>query len=92
MNLRNVGYLFPILTGCFLIVATSSGNSQSKPKVLSLSDLVYEEQIRTVELTPEGQPLEPAVMAFGGPPPAVAVRRPHHRPRFLLRPDYSLQL
>jgi hypothetical protein len=68
MNLRNAGYLIFILTCCFLLAATSSGNSQSKPKVLSLSDLVYEEQIRTVELTPEGQPLEPAVMTFGGRP------------------------
>ena len=45
-----------------------SGNSQSNPKVLTLSDFAYEPQIRTIELTPEGQPLEPAVVQFGRPP------------------------
>ena len=49
-------------------VTPSSGNSQIKPKELSLSDFAYEPQIKTIELTPEGQPLEPAVVQFGRPP------------------------
>lgn len=58
-----------LLSCCICIPARpSSGKSQSKPKVLSLSDFAYEPQIRTIELTPEGQPLEPAVVQFGRPP------------------------
>lgn len=53
---------------CGTSTTASSGNSNSNPKTLSLSDFAYEPQIRTIQLTPEGQPLEPAVMILGAPP------------------------
>lgn len=69
MKPRNHSFLLCLLMcWCCIPVATISAKSQSKPKVLTLSDFVYEPQIRTVELTPEGQPLEPAVVQFGRPP------------------------
>lgn len=71
MTIRNA--LFVCLLGCATNwsctpVAQSSGNSHSNPKVLTLNDFAYEPQIRTVQLTPEGHPLEPAVAPLGGPP------------------------
>ncbi|HTF16937.1 MAG TPA: DUF5103 domain-containing protein [Chryseolinea sp.] len=69
MNLRTYGYLLLSLAClCCTPVTPSSGNSQIKPKELVLSDFAYEPQIRTIELTPEGLPLEPAVVQFGRPP------------------------
>ncbi|HTE33688.1 MAG TPA: type IX secretion system plug protein domain-containing protein, partial [Chryseolinea sp.] len=46
-------------------VAQSSVNSNINPKALRLTDFTYEPQIRTVELAPEGQPMEPAVTQLG---------------------------
>ncbi len=66
MNIRVVRYLVVFLM--ILSIATSSANSQSKPKTLVLSDFAYEPEIRTIQLTPDGQPLEPAVMQFGQAP------------------------
>ncbi|MEJ1242388.1 DUF5103 domain-containing protein [Chryseolinea sp. T2] len=60
--------LYHVLMLASLSSLPISGNSQSNPKVLTLSDFAYEPQIRTIELTPEGQPLEPAVVQFGRPP------------------------
>jgi len=66
MNVRVVRYLVVFLV--ILSIAASSANSQSKPKTLVLSDFAYEPEIRTIQLTPDGQPLEPAVMQFGQAP------------------------
>lgn len=69
MNFRACCCLVSLLACWYCApAAPSSGNYQSKPKVLTLNDFVYEPQIRTVELSPEGQPLEPAVVQFGRPP------------------------
>ena len=46
-------------------VAQSSNNSESNPKTPRLTDFAYEPEIRTVELSPEGQPLQPAVIPLG---------------------------
>jgi hypothetical protein len=69
MNFRTFYLILLSLACCSSMPFTaSSRKSQSKPKELSLSDFAYEPQIRTIQLTPEGQPLEPAVMQFGQPP------------------------
>lgn len=60
--------LFSLACWCGTATAASSENSEINPKTLSLSDFAYEPQIRTIQLTPEGQPLEPAVTQLGGPP------------------------
>jgi hypothetical protein len=66
--MRSRALLFHLVLIACWCGAPISGNSQSKPKVLTLSDFAYEPQIRTIELSPEGQPLEPAVVQFGRPP------------------------
>ena len=43
----------------------SSTNSNSNPKVLRLTDFAYEPEIKTVQLSPEGFPLLPAVTRLG---------------------------
>lgn len=68
MNLRSFSILLSLACSCCMPVTPSSGNSESKPKVLVLGDFAYEPQIRTIQLSPPGQPLEPAVMQIGQPP------------------------
>jgi hypothetical protein len=46
-------------------IAQSSNNSESNPKVLRLTDFAYEPEIKTIELSPEGFPLLPAVTRLG---------------------------
>jgi len=46
-------------------IAQSSFNSESNPKVLRLIDFAYEPQIKTIELSPGGFPLAPAVTRLG---------------------------
>ncbi|MEJ7645363.1 MAG: DUF5103 domain-containing protein [Chryseolinea sp.] len=46
-------------------VGQSSVNSNTNPKTLRLTDFAYEPEIRTIELSPEGEPLEPAVVPLG---------------------------
>ena len=46
-------------------LSQSSVNSDGNPKVLKMMDLAYELQIKTIELTPDGRPLEPAVAQLG---------------------------
>lgn len=59
--------LFLVCTGLASCtpIAQSSFNSESNPKVLGLIDFAYESQIKTIELSPEGSPLAPAVTRFG---------------------------
>jgi len=57
-----------VACSCRVPAATSSGNSQSNPKTLLLSDFAYEPQIRTIQLTPDGRLLEPSVLQFGQAP------------------------
>lgn len=57
-------FLLLAATSCTPI-AQSSVNSESNPKVLRLSDYAYEPQIRTIQLAPEGNPTEPAVIQLG---------------------------
>jgi len=68
MNLRNIGLCFITLLLAQWPGANSAADFANSSKVLSLKDVIYEEQIRTVELSPEGLPLEPAVTTFGGRP------------------------
>ncbi|HMG91937.1 MAG TPA: DUF5103 domain-containing protein [Chryseolinea sp.] len=53
-----------LATSCTPIVQSST-NSESNPKVLRLTDFAYEPEIKTVELSPEGFPLLPAVTRLG---------------------------
>ncbi len=46
-------------------VAQSSVNSETNPKTPRLTDFAYEPEIRTIELSPEDQPLQPAVVPLG---------------------------
>ena len=46
-------------------ISQSSTNSNSNPKVLRLTDFAYEPEIKTIELSPEGFPLLPAVTRLG---------------------------
>src|ERR1044072_5719873 len=46
-------------------IAQSSTNSESNPKVLRLTDFAYEPEIKTIQLSPEGLPLLPAVTRIG---------------------------
>ncbi|MDH4090140.1 MAG: DUF5103 domain-containing protein [Cyclobacteriaceae bacterium] len=43
----------------------SSLNSDGNPKVLMLKDFAYEPQIRTIQLSPDGSPMAPAVTRLG---------------------------
>jgi hypothetical protein len=53
-----------LATSCTPIVQSST-NSESNPKVLRLTDFAYEPEIKTIELSPEGFPLLPAVTRLG---------------------------
>ena len=57
--------LFLALAASCTPIVQSSTNSESNPKVLRLTDFAYEPEIRTVELSPEGFPLLPAVTKLG---------------------------
>ncbi|HEY5916349.1 MAG TPA: DUF5103 domain-containing protein [Chryseolinea sp.] len=46
-------------------ISQSSTNSNSNPKVLRLTDFAYEPEIKTIQLSPEGFPLLPAVTRLG---------------------------
>lgn len=46
-------------------MSQSSLNSNGNPKVLMLKDFAYEPQIRTIQLSPDGSPMAPAVTRLG---------------------------
>ncbi|MBL0743817.1 type IX secretion system plug protein domain-containing protein [Chryseolinea lacunae] len=61
------GYLFLMCLGLASCtpIAQSSVNSDSNPKVLRMMDFAYEPQIKTIILTPDGAPDQPAATALG---------------------------
>ncbi len=54
-----------VLTAACVPLTQSSTNSEGNPKTLQLIDRTYEPQIRTVQLYPTGNPMQPAVTSFG---------------------------
>jgi len=68
MTIKSVLPLFLVLLSTLFActpVAQNSTNSSSDPKSLRLIDMAYEPQIKTVTLSPNGAPLEPAVTTLG---------------------------
>ena len=57
--------LWITLAASCMPLTQSSTNSESNPKVLRLTDFAYEPEIKTIELSPEGFPLLPAVTRLG---------------------------
>nr|HPM32140.1 DUF5103 domain-containing protein [Chryseolinea sp.] len=60
-------YIILVVVGVMACVplTQSSTNSDGNPKDLQLIDQTYEPQIRTVQLSPVGIPMQPAVTALG---------------------------
>jgi hypothetical protein len=59
-------FIFTLLWATACVPLTqSSTNSEGNPKALQLSDRTYEPQIRTVQLSPAGLLIQPAVTALG---------------------------
>ncbi|MEO5979226.1 MAG: DUF5103 domain-containing protein [Chryseolinea sp.] len=63
----NIVYLMAACVGVVACtpLSQSSVNSNGNPKILKMMDLAYELQIKTIELTPDGSPLQPAVDHLG---------------------------
>lgn len=57
--------LWITLAASCMPLTQSSTNSDSNPKVLRLTDFAYEPEIKTIQLSPEGFPLLPAVTRLG---------------------------
>jgi hypothetical protein len=64
MKFKVTALLWCALTACTPL-SQSSLNSDPNPKTLRLADAVYEPQIKTVQLSPEGFPLQSAVTSYG---------------------------
>lgn len=56
--------LYCALAACTPVIQSST-NSDGNPKTLRLVDFAYEPEIKTVELSPDGYPLLPAVTQLG---------------------------